>query len=152
MAELREQLPVMASGDGRKRGSGAEDEVDRQHETEESGNVVPLERFVFAEEQHEGGEDDKCDRLLYHFQLPQRERSAVLDAAQTVGRNLKAVFEQGDAPAQQYDGCEREALEFRFEDDVTVPRQRHEGVGADEQQDGEDSARHGYAFFCAVQK
>lgn len=122
--------------------SGTENEVYGQHQTTESSDVIPLERLVLAEEQHEGGEDDKRDYLLNHFQLPQRERPAVLDAADTIGRHLKTVFEQGDSPAQQHDGRERQPFEFRFEDDVSVPRQRHEGVGADEQQDGEYSARH----------
>ena len=82
--------------------------------------MIPLKRFVLAEKQHEGGEDDKRDYLLNHFQLPQRERPPVFDAADPVGRNLKTVFEQGDAPTQQHDGCERHPFEFRLEYDVRV--------------------------------
>ena len=95
--------------------------------------MIPLKRFVLAEKQHEGGEDDKRDYLLNHFQLPQRERPPVFDAADPVGRNLKTVFEQSDAPTQQRDGCERypynasviKALEQTSSRMVRIPR----GIG-----------------------
>lgn len=124
-----------------------ENKIDGQYQTAEPCDVIPLKRFVLAEKQHEGGEDDKRDYLLNHFQLPQRERPPVFDAADPVGRNLKTVFEQGDAPTQQHDGCERHPFEFRLEYDVPVPRQRHKGVGADKQQDGKNSARHRVRIF-----
>ena len=57
-------------------------------------------------------------------------------------RRLETVFEQGDAPAQEHDGHQAEALEFRLECDVAVPCQRHEGVGDDQQRDGKESAEH----------
>lgn len=114
----------------------AEDEVDGQNQAEESGEVVPAQRIRAHEDQREDGEDRERDDLLDHLELPDREGTAEFGAADAVGRDLKAIFKQGDAPAQQHDGHEAEALEPRFEGDMPVPGQRHESVGDDEQNDG----------------
>ena len=119
-----------------------EDKVNGHDKAEESRHVIPVQGLLFPEEQHERGEYDKRDDLLDHLQLPQRERPAVFDAADAVGRNLKTVFEQGYTPAQQNDQSQRNPFEFRLEDDVPVPCQRHEGIGTDEQQNGKESSRH----------
>ena len=43
--------------------------------------------------------------------LPDRERTSEFGAADAVGGDLEAVFEQRDAPAQQNDGRQPEAFE-----------------------------------------
>ena len=78
-----------------------EDEVDRQYQAEETCEVVPAQGVRLHENQREQREDRERDYLLDDFQLPDRERPAELRRPDAVGRNLEAVFEQGDAPAQQ---------------------------------------------------
>ena len=65
-----------------------------------------------------------------------------LGRTDAVGRDLEAVFEEGDAPTQEDDGHGPETFEPRFEGDMPVPGQRHEGVGDDEQQNGGKSPEH----------
>ena len=119
-----------------------EDEVDRQYQAEETCEVVPAQGVRLHENQREQREDRERDHFLDDFQLPDRERPAELRRPDAVGRNLEAVFEQGDAPAQQDDRQHAEAFEFRFECDMPVPCERHEGVRYDEQGDGGDSFEH----------
>lgn len=124
------------------RGLLAEDEVDGQYEAEEAGRMVPAQRVGLHEEHGEEGEDDERHDLLDHFQLPDRERAAQRGAAEPVGRDLKAVFEECHAPAHQHDGGHAEAFGFRPEGDVSVPGERHEDVRYDQQCDGCQSAEH----------
>ena len=91
--------------------------------------MVPAQRVGFHEDQREDGEHRERHDLLNDFQLPDRERTAEFGASDAVGRDLKAVFEQRDSPAQQDDGEYPESFEFGFEGDMPVPCQRHEGVG-----------------------
>ena len=124
------------------RGLFPEDEIDGQNQAEESGEVVPAQGVGFHEDQCKEREYGKRYDLLYHFKFPDGERAAELRGADAVGGDLKAVFEQGDAPAQQDDRQHAEAFEFRFECDMPVPCERHEGVRYDEQNDGGDSFEH----------
>ena len=124
------------------RGLFPEDEIDGQNQAEKSGEVVPAQGVGFHEDQCEECEYGKRYDLLYHFKFPDGERAAELRGADAVGGDLKAVFEQGDAPAQQDDRQHAEAFEFRFECDMSVPCERHEGVRYDEQNDGGDSFEH----------
>lgn len=120
----------------------AEDEIDGQDDAEKSGQVVPAQRVRLHEDQREEGEYRERDHLLDDLQLPDREGTSEFGRTEAVGRYLETVFEQGDAPAQEHDGHQAEALEFRLECDVAVPCQRHEGVGDDQQRDGKESAEH----------
>lgn len=104
--------------------------------------MVPAQGVRLHENQCEQREDRERDHLLDDFQFPDRERPAELRRPDAVGRNLEAVFEQGDAPAEQYDGQYAEAFELGFECDVAVPGERHESVRQDEQGDGGDSFEH----------
>lgn len=124
------------------RGLFPEDEIDGQNQAEKSGEVVPAQGVGFHEDQCEEREYGKRYDLLYHFKFPDGERAAELRGADAVGGDLKAVFEQGDAPAQQDDRQHAEAFELRFECDMSVPCERHEGVRYDEQNDGGDSFEH----------
>ncbi len=104
--------------------------------------MVPAQGVGFHEDQREDGEHRERHDLLNDFQLPDRERAPEFGASDAVGRDLETVFEQRDAPAQQDDGEKPEAFESGFEGDMPVPRQRHESVGDDEQQNGGDSLEH----------
>ena len=100
--------------------------------------MVPVELFAAEETEGEDGEHDERDNLLYHFQLHERERSAVLHETHAVGRHLHHVFRQGERPREEDDGDERPAVDevhfLQFQ--VAVPGERHENVGAQEQQNG----------------
>lgn len=109
--------------------------------------MIPAQGVGFHEYQREDGEDRKRYDFLNHLQFPDRERASEFGAADTVGGDLEAVFEQRDAPAEQDDGYHPEAFEPRFEGDMAVPRQRHEGVGDDEQQNGGETPKHRIQIF-----
>ena len=73
--------------------------------------MVPAQGVGFHKDQREDGEDRERYDLLNHLQFPDRERTSEFGAADAVGGDLEAVFEQRDAPAQQNDGRQPEALE-----------------------------------------
>ena len=118
----------------------SENEVHGQNQAGEPGEVVPTEGVGAHEEEREEGEDREGDDLLQDLELPDRKRAAELGGAEAVGRHLEAILEEGDAPTQQHDDGQPEAFEPRLESDMPVPRQRHEGIGDDEQSDGGDSS------------
>jgi PLP dependent protein len=90
------------------------------------GGVVPAQMFAEVEE-GEDGEDDERNDLLDDLELDGREAVG----ADAVGRHLEAVFEEGDAPADQDDLPQRFLAEFQ----VAVPGEGHKDVGEDEQDD-----------------
>jgi hypothetical protein len=90
-------------------------------------SVIPSD--VFAEiEPGENGENGEGDHFLNNFQLKAREM-AIADA---IGRNLEAVFGEGDEPAHDNGGEKRRLSIFQ----VAVPRDGHEDVGANQEEDG----------------
>lgn len=92
--------------------------------------MVEGEGLLLEKHQHEDGEDGQREELLDHLELPEVERTAVVDETDAVGRHHETVFDQGDAPAEKDDHRQRElaepcgALQFQ----VTVPRKRHEDI------------------------
>lgn len=58
-------------------------------------------------------------------------------AAPTVGRNLETIFKESNAPAHHDDQPQRRTFKFQ----MPVPGEGHEGVGTDEQQDGQPAGR-----------
>ena len=92
--------------------------------------MVPAQ--VGAEvESCEDAENHQGDNLLDHFELHGREAAI----AKAVGWYLKAVLEEGDAPADDDHLPKRLRLVFQ----VAVPGEGHEDVGEDEQNDGPHS-------------
>ena len=73
-------------------------EEHRQNEKDKTDGVVPAESFRFEKQDREDGENGQRDDFLDDFELPEIERTAVFRIADPVCRNLKAVFEQRDAP------------------------------------------------------
>ena len=78
--------------------------------------------------------------------MPEGEWTTKLCAAEAVCGHLKAVLEECHAPAYEYhyehaleqEGLvgRREAFELILKGDMSVPRQRHKDVRADEKRDG----------------
>ena len=97
--------------------------------------MVECKRLVLEKQQHENGEDGQREELLNHLELPEVERTTVVDEADTVGGHHEAVLNQGDAPAEKDNQRQREfaepsgALQFQ----VTVPRERHEDIRTNEE-------------------
>jgi len=100
--------------------------------------VVPFERLVFEEEGGEKGKDHQGNDFLQHLEFDQRKGTAVFAEADAVGRYLEKVLEQGNAPADEYNGYQAQVAEpLHFvEFEVAVPGKGHEDVGEDEQSNG----------------
>ena len=99
--------------------------------------MVERERLILEEHQHEDGEDGQGEELLDHLQLPEVERTAILDETDAVGRHHETVLDQGDAPAEQDNHRQRELAEpsGALQLQVTVPRERHEDIRTNQEQE-----------------
>lgn len=82
-------------------------EVHRGYQAQEGGEVVPVERLAFEEEDGEYCKYGQGYGFLYHFELWQGEVAAVVVEAEAVGRYHEAIFGKGYAPRQQYDEYKR---------------------------------------------
>ena len=82
-------------------------------------------------ESRKSTEDRQRNDLLDDFKLHDREAAV----SKSVGGHLEAVFEEGDAPADQYDLPQRLAFIFQ----MAIPGAGHEDVGEDEKNDGPHS-------------
>ena len=98
----------------------------------EADGVVPGDALA---EIHGGknAENREGDDFLNGFQLGGGE----VAEADAVGRNLKAVFEEGYAPAQEYGAYPRKGMVAQ----VAIPCVGHEDIGADEQDNGDERYR-----------
>jgi len=92
--------------------------------------MIPAQMLAKVEG-HEDAEDRQRDNLLDHLELDRRE----VGCADAVGRYLKAVLEQCDAPTDEDDLPQRLVAESQ----VAVPGKGHEDVGEDEKNDGPHS-------------
>ena len=94
--------------------------------------MVPMKMLTLEENVGNDAEDDERNDFLYDFQLHQRERSAVFDETNPVGRHLAAVFKEGYSPREGYDAEERPVRGDAglVELQVSVPCQRHEDIAA----------------------
>lgn len=100
-----------------------------------------MESLSFKQQRYDDRKDNERHHLLNDLELYKRERSAVVNIPQPVGRHLTDVFKQGDAPRKENDGHERPVaahaglLQFQ----VAVPGKSHEDVGANQQYDSIES-------------
>ena len=76
-------------------------EVNGQYQKRKTDQMIYPERLVLEKNKHEYGENGKRYRLLYDFQLPYIEWTAVPDKTNAIGWYLTAILKQGDAPAEQ---------------------------------------------------
>ena len=86
-----------------------------------------LKRTTKMIEHREGGEHGQRDHLLNSLEL----RRGIDRAAPAVGRHGQAILDECDQPARHDHAGERHLLEAQ----VSVPRDRHEHVGAEQHQD-----------------
>ena len=93
--------------------------------------VLALEKEVGDDAEHYQGDD-----FLDDFQLHEREWSAVFGKSDAVGGHHEAVLYAGYEPGEEYHAPERPVgRDARLvELEVAVPRQCHEDVAAEKQQ------------------
>ena len=98
--------------------------------------MVPVKGFSLEAQGDYDREDGQRDYLLDDLELHQVEGTSVDCRADAVTRDLKAVFEEGNAPGEEYDQNERPSvgdvhfLEFQ----MSVPGEGHTDVRADQKQ------------------
>ena len=80
-----------------------EHEVDSQDQADEGGDMVPVEGLALEDKNREQGEDGQGDYFLYHLELDEVEGAAVVHETYAVGRHLKRILEEGDAPREEDD-------------------------------------------------
>ena len=78
-------------------------EIDGGDETDECGEVIPVQALSLEEDVGDDGEDDERYALLYHLELNQGEGTAVVYEPDAVGGYLAAIFEEGDSPTEHDD-------------------------------------------------
>lgn len=131
---------------------GKEDEVDGGDEKKHGEVVVPVEGETVEGYQAEDYEDYERDYLLHHLELHERIRATVALETHAVGRHLKTILQQGDAPRKQNDYIERpvgrKAGRLQFK--MAIPGEGHEHIGYDQKDDGEhrriDSCKHFFQY------
>ena len=107
-----------------------EDEIDGQDEEDETDQMVEAHRLRPEQHHREDSEHKQGYGLLDHLQLPQGERTAIIDKARPVSRNHKTVFDARHQPTQQDDHWQRQFREpgvgLQFQ--VPIPGTRHKDI------------------------
>ena len=116
-------------------------EIDGANDEQEGQNVVPMQVVALKHNVRDDGENGQRNTFLNDFQLHERERTAVVDEAETVGRHLAAILEKGDGPREADDGNQRPVVADArlLQTKVAVPREGHKNVAENEQDDGVES-------------
>ena len=100
--------------------------------------MVPVKALSLKEYVRNDGKDDERDALLNHFQLYEREGSAVALEANTVGGYLTAILKERDAPRKDDDANQwlvvADVCLLQFQ--MAIPCQRHKDIAAQQQCDG----------------
>ncbi len=100
--------------------------------------MIPFQNLVFKQHESKNSEYHEGNNLLNHFQLQQAKRPAIFLITQSVGGHHEAIFHKSNKPTGQDEAknpCffkEFQVLEFQ----VAIPRERHEDIGEDKQEDG----------------
>lgn len=82
----------------------------------------------------EHGKDGQRYHFLYHLELHNVERSAIVAETETVGRYLQTIFEESDAPTESYDTYQRQGgkpTELLFHLQVPISGNGHKDVGTE---------------------
>ena len=106
----------------------SENEVNGQHQTSKSCEVVPFQWVTLDKEHRKECEYNQRDNLLDNLELPESEWSAKLVATDAVSGHLEAVLKKCDTPADKHDAYHAVALELRFECYMTIPCQCHKDI------------------------
>ena len=113
-------------------------EVHRRYQAGEGRKMVPVKALSLKEYVRNNGKDDQRDTLLDHFQLYEREGSAVALEADTVGGYLTTILKEGDAPRKDDDADQwpvvTDVCLLQFQ--MAIPGQRHKDIAAQQQCDG----------------
>ena len=92
--------------------------------------MIPVQSLSLEEDIGDDGEDDKRYAFLYHFQLYQIERTAIVYESDAVGWYLTAIFKEGYGPTEGDDSYQRPVAAhpclLKFE--MPVPSQCHENI------------------------
>ena len=112
-----------------------ENKIDRHYKTDESCGMIPPESCAFEHENGNAGKHSKRYHLLYYFQLYQREWTSVAVISNSVGGNLKTVFEKSHSPRHYYYAYKRPVVTYvvRLEFEMSVPCECHEDIRTYEQ-------------------
>ena len=97
--------------------------------------MVPLKRFAFEGYRAETDKDDQRNHLLDHLQLDQVKRPTIIAKDHPVCRNLEAIFEKCQKPAEQDNTDQRQMLEpaeLLLHLQVPIPSTRHKDIGCDQ--------------------
>ena len=99
--------------------------------------MIPVQSLSLEEDIGDDGEDDKRYAFLYHFELDQIKRSAIIHETYAVSWYLTAIFEEGDGPTECDDSDEWPVAAYArlLQFQMSVPCQRHEDVAQQEEQD-----------------
>lgn len=73
-------------------------EIHSKHKTNESRKVVPVQLLSVKEKVGDDAEDEQRNNLLYHFELHQREGTAIALESYAIGRHLAAILKKGYSP------------------------------------------------------
>lgn len=99
--------------------------------------MIPMQRLALEKERDNHSKDNQGHNLLNDFKLHKAERATVTVEAETVGRNLGAIFKESQSPREEDDQNERPARRdfhlLKFQ--MAVPRECHKYVGEHQQED-----------------
>lgn len=73
-------------------------EIHSKHKTHESRKVIPMQLLSVKEKVGDDAEDDQRYNLLYHFELHQREGTAIALESYAIGRHLAAILKECYSP------------------------------------------------------
>ena len=73
-------------------------QINGSYEKTECQQVVPSQGFALEHKVGDDGENNKADAFLDDLKLDKGEWTSVAYEADTVGRNLTAILEEGDGP------------------------------------------------------
>ena len=70
------------------------------NDAEEGGKVVPMQYFALKHHVGNDGKYKQGDALLQDLELNEGERTTIARESDTIGRNLTAIFKEGDEPRE----------------------------------------------------
>ena len=110
-----------------------------QNDQAKTDKVVPFET-LFENNKGEQHKDDERNGFLNSFELNDIERSAIFFEANSVGRNLKQVFEKSEAPTDEYYRQKAEIFTpaHVFEFKMAIPSQCHKAIGNKQENNGSE--------------
>ena len=82
--------------------SAFEDKIYGNNQKKESDQMIRFD-LCMKRNYRKKGENDERDYLLKHLELHKRKRPAISDEADSVGRNLTAIFKKRYAPTEHND-------------------------------------------------